>query len=93
MGLPNQPGTIDSTNNYTMGKNAQDTYYNDLARVDHNISQNQRFYGRVDVTTLERPENIRQNKTVGDNFYRFNHGARSGSRVYRFSVVHRGWAL
>ena len=72
--LPNQRGTIDNTNNYTMAKNAQDTYYNGLARVDHNISQNQRLYGRFDVTNLERPENIRQNKTVGDNFYRYNHG-------------------
>jgi Carboxypeptidase regulatory-like domain/TonB dependent receptor len=72
---PNQRGTIDGTNNYTMGKNAQDTYWNHLARVDHNISEKQRLYGRVDLTSLLRPENIRQNKTVGDNFYRFNHGA------------------
>ncbi|HWE48416.1 MAG TPA: carboxypeptidase-like regulatory domain-containing protein, partial [Bryobacteraceae bacterium] len=72
--IPNQTGTVDGTNNYTMGKNAQDTYYNGLARVDHSISQNQRLYGRVDITNLERPENIRQNKTVGDNFYRYNHG-------------------
>jgi hypothetical protein len=73
--MPNQTGTIDGTNNYTMGKNAQDTYWNHLARVDHNISDKQRMYGRFDVTSLERPENIRQNKTVGDNFYRFNRGA------------------
>jgi hypothetical protein len=72
---PNQPGTVDGTNNYTMGKNAQDTYWNNLARVDHNISDKQRLYGRVNLTSLQRPENIRQNKTVGDNFYRFNHGA------------------
>ncbi len=72
---PNQPGTIDGTNNYTMGKNAQDTYWNHLFRLDHNISAQQRLYGRVNVTSLERPENIRQNKTVGDNFYRYNHGA------------------
>ena len=72
---PNQAGTKDGTNNYTMGKNAQDTYWNHLARVDHNVSEKQRLYGRFDVTSLQRPENIRQNKTVGDNFYRFNHGA------------------
>ena len=73
--LPNQPGNADATNNYTMAKNAQDTYWNHLARVDHNISQSQRLYGRVNLTSLERPENIRQNKTVGDNFYRYNHGS------------------
>ncbi len=72
--MPNQTGTVDGTNNYTMGKNAQDTYYNNLVRIDHNISEKQRLYGRANVTTLERPENVRQNKTVGDNFYRFNHG-------------------
>jgi hypothetical protein len=73
--LPNQPGTIDGMNNYTMGKNAQDTYTNHLFRLDHNISTQQRMYGRVNHTSLERPENIRQNQTVGDNFYRYNNGA------------------
>ena len=73
--LPNQQGTADGTNNYTMGKNAQDTYWNHLFRLDHNISERQRLYGRVNATSLERPENIRQNKTVGDNFYRYNRGA------------------
>ena len=29
----------------------------------------------MNVTSLERPENIRQSQTVGDNFYRYNHGA------------------
>jgi hypothetical protein len=71
---PNQVGNPDGLNNYMMGKNAQDTYYNHLARVDHNISDKQRMYARYDQTSLQRPENIRQNKTVGDDFYRFNHG-------------------
>jgi hypothetical protein len=35
---PNQRGTIDGMNNYTKGKNAQDTYWNHIVRVDHNIS-------------------------------------------------------
>lgn len=73
--LPNQVGNADGTNNYTMGKNAQDTYWNHLFRLDHNISNSQRLYERVNATSLERPENIRQNKTVGDNFYRYNRGA------------------
>jgi len=81
---PNQQGTSDNTNNYTMGKNAQDTYWNHLARVDHNISDKQRIYVRGDFTSLERPENIRQNNTVGDNFYRFNRGA-AFDHVYAIS--------
>ena len=81
---PNQLGTVDGTNNYTMGKNAQDTYGNELVRVDHNASERERFYVRGNLTTLQRPENIRQNLTVGDNFYRFNRGI-SVDNVYVFS--------
>jgi hypothetical protein len=58
--LPNQRGTVDGTNNYTMGKNAQDTYGNELIRIDHNVSEKERFYVRTNFTDLERPENIRQ---------------------------------
>jgi hypothetical protein len=72
--LPNQPGTIDGTNNYTKGKNAQDTYWNHIVRIDHNVSDKQRFYIRTNFTDLQRPENIRHNKAVGDNFYRYNRG-------------------
>ena len=71
---PNQPGTIDGTNNYQKGKNAQDTYWNHIVRVDHNISDKQRFYVRTNFTDLQRPENIRHNNAVGDNFYRYNKG-------------------
>jgi hypothetical protein len=81
---PNQQGTVDGTNNYTMGKNAQDTYDNELIRIDHNASEKERFYVRTNFTQLERPENIRQNLTVGDNFYRFNRGL-SVDNVYMFS--------
>ena len=52
---PNQPGTVDGTNNYTMGKNAQDTYGNDLVRFDHNVSEKERFYVRGNLTNLQRP--------------------------------------
>jgi len=82
--LPNQQGTADNTNNYTMGKNAQDTYNNELFRVDHNVSEKERFYVRGNLTSLERPENVRQNLTDGDNFYRFNRGA-AVDNVYLFS--------
>lgn len=81
---PNQQGTVDGTNNYTMGKNAQDTYGNELVRIDHNVSEKERFYVRGNLTTLERPENVRQNLTVGDNFYRFNRGI-SADNVYMAS--------
>ena len=82
--LPNQPGPADGTNNYTAAKNAQDTYDNELVRLDHNVSDNERFYFRTNFTKLERPENIRQGNTDGDNFYRFNRGA-SFDNVYIFS--------
>ncbi len=71
---PNQPGQADGTNNYQMGKKAQDTYWNHIVRVDHNLSDKQRFYVRVNFTDLQRPENIRHNLAVGDNFYRYNKG-------------------
>jgi hypothetical protein len=72
--LPNQPGTIDGTNNYQKGKNAQDTYWNHIVRIDHNLSEKQRFYVRTNFTDLQRPENIRHNMAVGNNFYRYNKG-------------------
>jgi hypothetical protein len=81
---PNQIGTIDGTNNYTMGKNAQDTYGNELIRVDHNVSDKERFYVRGNLTTLQRPENVRQNNTVGENFFRFNRGI-SADNIYMAS--------
>jgi hypothetical protein len=71
---PNQAGTADSVNNYQKGKNAQDTYWNHIVRVDHNLSAKQRFYVRTNFTDLLRPENARHNNAVGDNFYRYNKG-------------------
>jgi hypothetical protein len=71
---PNQPGTEDGTNNYQMGKNAQDTYWNHIVRIDHNLTDKQRFYVRTNFTSMQRPENIRHNNAVGDNFYRYNKG-------------------
>jgi hypothetical protein len=72
--MPNQAGTADGINNYTKGKNAQDTYWNHIVRIDHNISQKQRLYVRTNFTDLQRPENVRHNDAVGDNFYRYNKG-------------------
>src|SRR5215510_9719210 len=73
---PNQAGTIDGTNNYQKGKNAQDTYWNHIVRIDHTLSDKQRFYVRTNFTDLQRPENVRHNRAVGDNFYRYNRGFR-----------------
>ena len=81
---PNQPGTVDGTNNYQKGKNAQDTYWNHIVRIDHNVSDKQRFYVRTNFTDLQRPENIRHNLSVGDNFYRYNKGF-AFDHVYTFS--------
>jgi hypothetical protein len=82
--LPNQPGTIDGTNNYQKGKNAQDTYWNHIVRIDHNVSEKQRLYVRTNFTDLQRPENVRHNNAVGDNFYRYNKGF-AFDDVYTFS--------
>jgi Carboxypeptidase regulatory-like domain len=71
---PNQAGTADGTNNYVKGRNSQDTYWNHIVRVDHNVSQKQRFYVRTNFTDLQRPQNIKHNNAVGDNFYRYNKG-------------------
>jgi hypothetical protein len=84
---PNQPGTVDGTNNYAKGKNAQDTYWNHIVRIDHNFSEKQRLYVRTNFTTLQRPENIRHNMAVGDNFFRFNRGF-AVDDVYTLSPRH-----
>ena len=73
--LPNQAGNRDEVNNYTKGKNAQDTYWNHITRIDHNFSDSQRFYLRANFTKMDRPENERHNRAVGDVFVRLNRGA------------------
>jgi hypothetical protein len=60
---------------------------NGLVRLDHNVPEKERFYFRANFTKLERPENVRQNKTDGDNFYRFKRGV-SFDNVYVFSWYH-----
>lgn len=70
----NQAATEDGTNNYARGRNSQDTYWNHIVRIDHNVSAKQRFYLRTNFTDLQRPQNIKHNNAVGDNFYRYNKG-------------------
>ena len=50
-----RPGTVDGINNYQKGKNAQDTYWNHIVRIDHNVSDKQRLYVRTNFTDLQRP--------------------------------------
>jgi hypothetical protein len=52
--MPDQQGLPNGTNNYTMGENAQDTYNNELVRLDYNASMKERFYFRTNFTKLER---------------------------------------
>ena len=47
-----------------MGKKAQDTYWNHIFRIDHNLSSKQRFYVRADITDLQRPENAKTKPTA-----------------------------
>lgn len=70
--MPNQTGTADGVNNWQKGKNAQDTYYNHTLRIDHVISDRSRLSGRGYVTLMDRPENERHNRAVGDLFRRWN---------------------
>ncbi len=70
----NQAGTVDGTNNAYSPRNSLDKYFNHIVRVDHNISERQRFYVRTNFTTMRRPEEIRHSMARGDVFYRYNRG-------------------
>ncbi|MPZ19770.1 MAG: hypothetical protein GEV06_17905 [Luteitalea sp.] len=82
--LPNQAGTADGVNNWQKGKNAQDSYYNHTLRLDHVISDRQRLSGHGYLTLMDRPENERHNRAVGDRFRRWNRGL-SVDHVYTVS--------
>jgi hypothetical protein len=82
--LPNQAGTADGENNWQRGKNAQDSYYNHTLRLDHVISDRQRLSGHGYLTLMDRPENERHNRAVGDRFRRWNR-ALSVDHVYTVS--------
>jgi len=65
----NQPGTIDGTNSYVIPRNMQDSYYNQIARSDHTISDNQRlFYGRFDVAKIVSAPWCQGRQTCGTAF-------------------------
>jgi len=47
---PNAAGRADGVNNFVVANNLDPrTYYNHIVRIDHNISDRQRFYGRVAI--------------------------------------------
>jgi hypothetical protein len=73
--LPNLPGNSDGVNNYTNGRNSHDTFYNHIFRIDHNLSDKQRFFVRADVTRNRRVQDQRHTDTVGHLQYRYNRGA------------------
>jgi len=73
--LPNLPGNPDGVNNYTNGRNSHDNYYNHITRVDHHLSEKQRFYVRVNATRNWRVQDQRHSNTVGHRLFRYNRGA------------------
>jgi len=72
---PNLPGNADGVNNYTNGRNSYDTFYNHIVRIDHNVSDNQRFFVRVNATRNLRDQDKRHSNTVGHQLYRYSRGA------------------
>ena len=62
---PNLPGTTSGLNNYTMGMNSRDTYYDHIGRVDYYASDKERLYFRADTTSNARPQNYRHNGAEG----------------------------
>ena len=71
---PNQPGLSNGGNNYTAGTNSNDHYYNTLLRMDHNITDNQRIFGRYYNTGLQRIWHEAHSGMAGDNFFRYDQG-------------------
>jgi hypothetical protein len=83
--FPNRAGTADGTNNYTNGRNSHDTFYNDIIRVDHNLSDKQRFFVRFDVTQNERKQDQRHHDALGHLMYRRNQPGAAIDHVYTIS--------
>ena len=72
---PNLAGTSSGLNNYTMGMNSRDTYYDHIGKVDYNPSEKERLYVRADNTSNPRPQNYRHNGAEGWTVTRGNTGA------------------
>lgn len=72
---PNLAGTSTSVNNYTLGLNSRDTYYDHIGRVDYNLSASDRAYIRADKTNNPRPQQYRYHGGEGWTVTRANVGA------------------
>jgi hypothetical protein len=72
---PNIAGTSTGVNNYTLGLNSRDTYYDHIGRVDYNFSAKDRMYIRADKTNNPRPQQYRYHGAEGWTVTRANAGA------------------
>lgn len=72
----NLPGTRDSSNNYTILVPDVDDFWSHVFRVDHNISEKNRFFVRGDANRRRSDtENRYGNDAYGTIYYRRNLGA------------------
>jgi hypothetical protein len=83
---PNLAGTASGLNNYTMGLNSKDTYYDHVGKIDYNPSDKERMYFRADTTSNPRPQNYRHHGAEGWTVTRGNKGAVVDS-VYTVSAT------
>lgn len=72
---PNTPGTREGRNNYTQNNKDLEDYYVHFARLDHNISQNNRLFLRVDFDHWdEDKQDFYSNVSSGVHLNRINRG-------------------
>ena len=81
---PNEIGTSDGRNNWTTPGPEWDKYFNHVFRIDHNISDKQRFFVRGSINDRIQQHSVRFNQAVGQNFFRKNRGL-VGDYVYLFT--------
>jgi hypothetical protein len=71
---PNQPGTVDGSNNLYVPNIVKDTYYTHLFRIDHAVSEKNRMFFRGSLSDLNQAAYLMFNGANGENFYRRNKG-------------------
>jgi len=72
---PNQTGTADGTNNFYFNGNETDTFYSHLFRVDHTVSEKNRFFVRGNLNRrVQDHERRYDNDAVGAQDFRQNRG-------------------
>jgi hypothetical protein len=55
--VPNQPGTVNGTNNYFSASKALEKYYVHFARMDHTFNEKHRIFGRIHYDWWEENKN------------------------------------